>query len=147
MVDEGGVRRLWTPDLLQATLGRSTTIAGRASLQRVLDGRSKAFDSGLEKRVEAVIRCLGPFEVHYQVVLGGRLIIIDLAHLDLRVAVECDGWTVRSRSRGKFDEDRRKANLLTSAGWQLVRVTAAMSDDEIRTAVSAAMLCAARGTA
>lgn len=148
VVDEGAVCRLWTPDSLRAAVDRvSRHRRGTAALRRVLEDRSGAFDSGLEQRVEAAVRGLGAFQVHFQIVVDGRVIILDLALPELKLAIECDGWTVRSRSRTKFDEDRRKGNLLAAAGWQVVRVTAAMSDDEIKAAVVAAMVRAARTTA
>ena len=66
---------------------------------------------------------------------GTDVIILDIAWPESGVAVESDGWRVRSRSRGKFDQDRRKANLLAAAGWIVIHATSAMGDEEIREAV------------
>jgi very-short-patch-repair endonuclease len=144
VVDEGAVLRLWTPASLQASLARVGTRPGGGRLARILADRgASVFDSPLEQRAEAALRSLGPFALHYQIVLGGRVIIIDLALPVLRVAVECDGWTVRSRSRRKFDEDRRRNNLLAAEGWKVVHLTSDMSDDEMRAAVIQVMLLAA----
>jgi very-short-patch-repair endonuclease len=54
--------------------------------------------------------------------------------------VECDGRQVHDASRLRFDEDRRRHNLLVAAGWQVVHLTSAMSDDEMRAAVVGALL-------
>ncbi len=100
-------------------------------------------DVDLEARAAQALASLGPFELQYQLVLDGRVYIIDLAWPLYRVAVECDGWEVRSRSRGKFDADRRKENHLASHGWTVVHLTSAMSDDEMRAAVVSVLLRAA----
>lgn len=94
-------------------------------------------EGGLEGRVAAALACLGPFEfeVQYQLILDGSLLILDVAWPSLRVAVECDGWTLRSRSRGKFDADRRRDSLLALHGWTVIHLTTTMSDDEMRASV------------
>ncbi|HMC39464.1 MAG TPA: type IV toxin-antitoxin system AbiEi family antitoxin domain-containing protein [Acidimicrobiales bacterium] len=58
-----------------------------------------------------------------------------LAWPEVQVAAECDGWWTRSRSRSKFDHDRRRNNILTARGWSIAHLTTAMSDDEMRAAV------------
>ncbi len=102
-------------------------------------------DSDLEARAQRALHCLGPFRTQYQLVLDGELLVLDLALPDLKLAVECDGWGVRRRSRSKFDGDRRHGNLLTAHGWTVVRLTAAMSDDEMRAAVVKVMMRLAGG--
>lgn len=147
VIDEGAVQRMWTPESLQAArrrAGRRTNLAG---LDRLLAGRAETAgaDSDLEIRVHRALRCLGPFRAQYQLVLEGELLVLDMARPDLKLVVECDGWGIRRRSRGKFDRDRRQGNLLVAHGWAVVRLTSAMSDDEMREAVVKVMLLRAAG--
>lgn len=149
VIDEGAIRRLWTPESLLAARRRAGRRPGAVVLDRLLEVRVEGpqTDSHLEHRVERALRCLGPFEAQCQLVIEGRVLVLDLALPSLRLAVESDGWATRGRSRGKFDGDRRKSNLLVAQGWTVVHLTSAMSDDEMRAAVVAAMLqLAARGS-
>lgn len=105
------------------------------SLVEERSGRSRP-DSILEAKVIHVLEPLRPFEVHHQLILDGELLIVDIAWPEEQVALECDGWVVHSRSRTKFDRDRRRDNLLVAHGWRAGHVTSAMSDQDIlRTAV------------
>jgi len=144
-VDEGAIARLWTPQGLMAVVERSPGRQGIDTLRRILAARTGQgrTDSPLENRVVRALASFGPFETQYQVVIDQQVYVLDLAWPRFLVAVECEGWEVRARSRGKFDHDRRRANLLTSHGWTLVRLTAAMSDDEMRAAVFRVLLRAA----
>jgi very-short-patch-repair endonuclease len=132
-VDEGSIAGLWTPRDLAAVSERR----GMGALRRLVDLRLDAppTDSPLEQRAVQALLSLGPFETRYQVVVDGRVFILDIAWPAYQVAAECDGWAVRSRSRGKFDHDRRRNNLLSSHGWSIVHLTSAMSDDEMRSSV------------
>jgi very-short-patch-repair endonuclease len=134
VVDEGRIGRLWTLEDLAASAeragprgrGRNATLLGL--IQRQEDVQ---IESVLEARVIRVLEPFAPFEVQYQLVLDGQLLILDVAWPRPRVAVESDGWGVRSQSRLKFDQDRRKGNLLAAHGWTVVHLTSAMSDAEI----------------
>ena len=131
IVDEGLLVGLWTVE----GLAPAVEAAGRraAVLAPVLAARQSCAgaDSHLELRVQQALTCLGPFETRYLVQLGGRLVQFDIAWPRWRVAVECDGWAVRSRSRSKFDHDRRKGNVAAAHGWTVIHVTSAMSDAEM----------------
>jgi very-short-patch-repair endonuclease len=134
VLDEGRIRRLWTPAELAATADRAGSRGrGRNSSLRELIRRQDdvQIESMLEARIIRALQPFAPFEVQYQLVLDGHVLILDIAWPRPRVAVESDGWGVRSRSRTKFDQDRRKGNLLAAHGWTVVHLTSAMSDDEI----------------
>ena len=135
--DEGAVARLWSAQSVTAAVERNARRRGTIALRRILACRADLApgESTLESRAIKVLAPYGPFEVQYQLSVDDRLVIIDIAWPKLRVAVECDGWTVRSRSRGKFDADRRRDNILASHGWSVVHLTTAMSDDEMRKVV------------
>ncbi len=140
LVDDGCISGLWTPDQLSRELERRRS-SGRPrhrSLEALLAERSglPAGESWLEQRAIRALAPYAPFEVQYQLVLDGQILILDVAWPRWQVAVEADGWGVRGRSRTKFDNDRRRSNLLAAHGWVVIHVTSAMGDDEIREAVS-----------
>ncbi|MDA8044120.1 MAG: hypothetical protein M0Z30_02610 [Actinomycetota bacterium] len=143
-VDEGLISGLWSVRELTREAAVSSGRAGVDRLRRVLaareDGSAAAGREPLERRVARVLRCFAPFEIQHQVVVGGHVYVLDLAFPERLVAVECDGWDVRRRSRSKFDHERRRDNLLVAAGWTIVRLTSAMSDDEMRSAVHSVLL-------
>ncbi len=140
VVDEGSIKGLWSIDALVATVERSGTRGrdGTRSLHAVLSSRlgEPAADSTLEQRVIRLLSPFRPFETQYQVVLGGRVLLLDIAWPQWRIGVEADGWFVRSRSRAKFDVERHRGNLLAAHGWQIAHVTSAMDDATIFADVS-----------
>jgi len=145
MVDDGFAGGLWTIHDLQGALARAGSKPGVRMLRVLLDerGDDPPAEGGLEGRVGAALASFSPFETQYQLILAGNLLVLDIAWPPLLVAVECDGWTLRSRSRGKFDADRRRDNLLALHGWTVIHLTTAMSDDEMRAAVFPVLLRAA----
>ncbi len=135
-LDEGLVARSFALPSVEAAAERSANRAGVVSLRTVLGQRtSPVGETALETRVIRALQCFGPFEVQHQVTVGGRVYLLDIAWPGPKVAVESDGWSVRSRSRSKLDHDRRRGNILAAHGWTVVHVTSAMSDDEMRAAV------------
>lgn len=48
--------------------------------------------------------------------------MIDFAYPQHRLAIECDGYLFHS-GRQAWSRDRDRSNLLTSAGWRILRVT------------------------
>ncbi len=63
-------------------------------------------------------------ERQHQVVLAGRVYLLDLAYPTYGVAVEFDGWEWH-RTRRQFDNDRARTSELVLAGWLVVQVTSA----------------------
>jgi very-short-patch-repair endonuclease len=47
---------------------------------------------------------------------------IDLAFVDLRIAIEVDGFAYHS-DRSRFQRDRSRQNLLVGLGWTVLRFT------------------------
>lgn len=144
LLDEGRLDNQWTWPELVAMVARFRRRAAVDSLRVLLaDRMGTGADVGLEARIVAVLEGFRPFEIHYRLDVNGSLYELDIAWPAYRVAAECDGWAVRSKSRSKFDLDRRKGNALVAAGWTVVRLTSAMRDDEIRGVVHRALLLAA----
>jgi hypothetical protein len=135
VVDEGAIERRWTANELAACVARTAPGGRRGSrdLRAVLAERldEPVADSVLERRIIRVLAPFAPFETQYQLVLEGRLIILDVAWPQWLIGAECDGWSVRSRSRGKFYKDREHFNLLKAHHWQVAHLTAAMDTDAV----------------
>lgn len=118
---------------------------GSAVLRELLEPRrgEPVGDSVLEQRAARALAGLGPFMLGHQEVIEGGVVVLDIAWPEVRVAAECDGWAVRSRSHRKFDHDRRRGNLLEAHGWSVAHLTSAMSDEEMRAAVFPLLMRAA----
>jgi hypothetical protein len=67
-----------------------------------------------------------PFEAHYRLQLGGRVVELDMAWPAYHIAGEVEGRGIRVMSRTKFESDRLRSNLLLRCGWREVHLTAAM---------------------
>lgn len=142
VVDEGMISGIWTPGQISAGLAGHRRRPGTGRLHDILgayrDERTAQTD--LEARAVRALSCFRPFEVQYQVDLGGMIAVLDIAWPPRKIAVETDGWLVRSRSRRKFDHERRRHNLLVARGWTVVQLTSAMSDDEMRYSVASVLI-------
>lgn len=147
LVDEGLIAGTWQVPALRTALLRSGRRLGARSLAAILAARDgdPRTSSHLEQRAVRVLAGMGPFETQHQLVLDGQVLLLDIAWPEYRVAAECDGWAVRSRSRSKFDHDRRRNNLLEANGWLVAHLTSAMSDEEIRSSVLRLLLRSASG--
>lgn len=62
------------------------------------------------------------WSANFAVRLGGRLVVIDVAFPELRLAIEVDGRAWHSDA-GRFQSDRRRQNALVRAGWTVLRFT------------------------
>ncbi len=123
-------RRLVSATAVRATLdalsarGRS----GCGTLREVLDGRTGAEltigRTRLESRLDELCRKAGIDGLTFQhpVVIGGRRRRIDFALVELRIAIEVDGYESHSRF-DVFQDDRVRANELHLAGWTVLRFT------------------------
>jgi hypothetical protein len=127
---------LWTADELAACVAR-VGLHGRAGSQTLSELLRKrtgepAVDSMLERRVVRALAPFPPFVTQFQVVLDGEVLLLDVAWPPWKVGAEVDGWTVRSRSFGKFTRGRHRDNLLLAHGWRIAHLTSAMDEFTIR---------------
>jgi hypothetical protein len=133
IIDEGAIARLWTVEeigerLLEAAGGRRPGVRRLRRLLAVRLGEGHP-DSPLEQRVFRVMKPQVPtFEVHHRIDLGGRVVELDMAWPEYRIAGEIEGRRLRMESRTKFDSERLRSNLLERYGWREVHLTAAMDD-------------------
>lgn len=142
VIDEGAIKRLWTPDGIARRLDelRRCGRPGVKRLDRLLVPRvgERNPDSALEQRVFRVLKPrVPPFLTHYRLTLGGETLVVDLALLEFQIAGEVEGREVRAMSRGAFDRGKLKANLLIAHGWRLVYFTSTMDDETIVRQVTA----------
>jgi hypothetical protein len=136
LVDEGLIARWWTTQDLLACVNRvdpRQRLHARFLLP-VLDARQdeRPIDSMLEGHVVRILAPYAPFETHYEVILEGRVIVVDIAWPRWLVGAEVDSWSIHGRSRSKFDHDRLRSNLLVAHGWRLAHVTSVMDARTVR---------------
>lgn len=89
-------------------------------------------ESALEARIFRIISHLTSEEIipQYEIICSGNRYRLDFAIPQLRIAVEVDGFAYHA-DRHVFDSDKVRQNELVAGGWQVLRFTAAQSDDEI----------------
>lgn len=62
------------------------------------------------------------FRVNARVPLAGLVAVIDIAFVDLQLAIEIDGFAFHTDPE-RFTKDRRRQNALMRAGWLVLRFT------------------------
>ena len=116
-------RRIAMPAELQYQLGRSTRLAGRAELSRLVGLLADGCQSELEIwGCLHVLRAPGmPTFVHQRrVVVGRETFVVDAACEESMLAVEMDGAAWHG-SRQQRERDIRRDSLLATVGWQTLR--------------------------
>ena len=137
LLDGGVVRRLFTPAEVGSVLdAQARRRPGAPLLRGLLDVRKDVGDSHLEQQILRSLDPLRPFETHYQIVLDGRVYVVDVAWPWCRVAAEIDGRTYRTTSRSAFERETRKLNELGNADWLVAHLSAGMSAATCRRAVT-----------
>lgn len=103
---------------------------GVGQLREVLRQLSSGAQSAGERRVHDALRRAGltGWFANYSIRVAGRRIVIDVAFPAQQVAVEFDGWEAHGQPEA-FGPDRDRQNLLSNAGWLILRFTWADLDD------------------
>ena len=96
---------------LDAVIERCRDVVGSESGPEV-DLRRLLRDAGLPEPV-----------AQFALSVGGERYRLDLAYPLERIAIEYDGYLAHSGHR-RFEEDRRRQNMLVRAGWCVLRFTA-----------------------
>lgn len=142
-LDEGLRRRIIRLERLRSCVGRLAGGPGRrtSAIQALLAERLPGYDPGdsdLETRTLRLVVANGfpPPVQQYRLRISGRTILLDLAHPEVMLAMELDGFE-HHRSRTAFDDDRARGNLIVAAGWTLVRFTSRTPDADIIGSVQA----------
>lgn len=125
LIDDADRRGLCRPADIDLCLCQLTTRGrtGVARLRAVLVDRVGG-STALEARWLRHIReaALPAPELQFQLVLRNRVLLLDVAWPAMRVALEVDGWDAH-RTRGAFDTDASRGNLLLEAGWRVAHAT------------------------
>lgn len=120
--------------------GRRDVRAIRAALERRPVGYDPG-ESSLEARVVRIIATAGlppPILQHPVRRADGKLARIDVSYPWAMVALEPEGFAFH-RDRTAFDRDRIRGAELTLLGWDVYRLTTAMSDRYLATTVARAL--------
>lgn len=121
-LEQARVRRLVTDRQLRRVIEPAPTRAGSAFIRALLAGengtgytRSKA-----ERAMRALIRSAELTKPLVNATLHGFL--ADFLWTDQRLVVEVDGYEFH-RDRAAFERDRRRDQILTAAGYRVIRIT------------------------
>jgi hypothetical protein len=112
-------------DYLRRLEASLATRRGPHPLRDVLADFDPEMESILEREYADVVRSAGlPLgEPQHQIFDGKPLVArVDFAHVDLRLAVEVDGYHYHSRA-DQIDRDRRRERALARHKWDIVRFT------------------------
>lgn len=84
-------------------------------------------ESYFEQLVEDAIKPLSKFELvrQHNIEIAGTKMRIDHAILELKIAIESDGYD-RHGIRSAYDKDKLRSALLQSQGWHLLNLTTKM---------------------
>lgn len=124
MLDDALRRRLvGLPEVAALAARASRGQAGIGRLRSLLVDRApRDHDSVFETMVSDLLIGAGlPAPRPHRMMLDGHVLTIDLAYVESRVAIECQGSRFHSQ-HGDVRRDLRKANLLALHGWVLISV-------------------------
>jgi predicted transcriptional regulator of viral defense system len=116
---------LLTLDYLRRLDARLAGRRGPNVLREVLADFDPEMESILEREYAALVTAAGmPLGKPQHEVKDGPLLVarVDFAYVDLRLAVEVDGYTYHSQ-REQMDRDRRRDRALARRRWDVLRFT------------------------
>lgn len=126
LITEAERRRLVTIATLEEQARRQSTGRGAAlfaeAVQIRIDDRT---ESALERdtvrlcRANGFVPHPGPYPLR---VASGRTLHLDIAFVDLKIVIECDGLAYHSSNRA-FEIDRRRWGQIQDMGWRVIWVT------------------------
>lgn len=133
IVGDAWRRRLLSRTDLQGVLERhgGRGHAGTEVLRQVA-AEVAGGDSDLEAGWLRVLTSCGirPPALQHQLVVAGRVYVLDFAWPSHRVGVEIDGWEFH-RDRFTWDRDHDKANAYAEAGWTVLFVTSRTRREDV----------------
>jgi hypothetical protein len=129
------INKLTTCEKLNSQLQEMPFVKSKNEIRKCiinLHEELEGIESVFELRIAKIINQFGigkPVR-QYELQLDLRIVRLDFAYPHLKLYIEADGFKYHSAS-GNFINDRRRQNLLSIYGWQVIRVTPRMSDREI----------------
>jgi very-short-patch-repair endonuclease len=127
----GAARRLLDRSFQQSWLARSDIDLrldeqagrwGNRQLAQLLRDSKPGAEAESERLLHRLLEAcgIGGWIGNYSVTVAGKRFRIDVAFTELRIAIEVDGWAYH-RTKERRDADMLKDNLLTQAGWRVLR--------------------------
>lgn len=112
---------LGRPDI-ERRLDEQTGRWGNRQLARLLRDSRPGAEAESERRLQRLLdeAGMGGWKGNHPVVIAGRRFRLDVAFPEHRLDVEVDGWAYH-RSKEARDRDIERDNLLTQAGWRVLR--------------------------
>ncbi len=128
-LEQARVERLVTDRQLRQVIERAPTRAGSALIRMLLDSENGAgyTRSKAERTMRALVRSAELPQPLVNVQLHGFL--VDFLWPSERLVVEVDGYEFHN-DRAAFERDRRRDQILTAAGYRVIRVTWRQLRDE-----------------
>ncbi len=128
-LEQARVRQLVTDRRLRDVIGRAPTRAGSAFIRALLAGENGAgyTRSKAERTMRALVRSAEVPQPLVNAQLHGFL--VDFLWIDASLVVEVDGYEFHG-DRAAFERDRRRDQVLTAAGYRVIRVTWRQLRDE-----------------
>lgn len=123
-IDRALFRRATTLHHLQRALELTAGRRGNAQRARLLlDSRDEPWARS-ERLAHRLLRSndIRGWRANLRVEIEGHVMFLDIGFDKLRLAIEIDGYEVHT-GRGTFEHDRLRQNLLTNAGWHVLRFT------------------------
>ena len=136
LIDKALSKRLISIERLSEILTYLPVAPGRETkrVRELTDDLSRmnnlvATESIFEKRIEKLLTNSSKFELQkqYNIMRNGRKYRLDFAIPEIKLAIEADGFNFH-KDRYKFDHDRKKSNDLSILGWNILHLTATMTD-------------------
>ena len=119
-LNEAGLQRRVSPHSLNEQFSRYPHHRGTAALKKAITTEPRLTRSDLERIVLGLIRRARLPEPETNVRVEGHE--VDLLWRDHGLIVEIDSWAFHSM-RSSFEQDRRRDQRLTTAGYRVIRIT------------------------
>jgi very-short-patch-repair endonuclease len=121
-----GLQQGWLrADDIDRRLIASPRRPGNSRLRRLRDQLGDGAAAQTERVLHAILRRGGltGWKPNYRVLLvDGAAIVVDVAFVERKLAIEVDGWAFHS-DVDRFRRDRHRQNTLVALGWTVVRFT------------------------
>lgn len=91
--------------------------------------------SSIHLKLWLAIKDLKGATLEFKGAIPNRRFSLDIAIPELKIAIEVDGWQYHGKYKESHTKDRERQNLLTLAGWRILRYTAKQINADIDTCV------------
>ena len=92
--------------------------------------------SPIHEKLWRAVRHIDGIELEFKGAIPKRRFSLDIAIPSLKIAIEVDGWQYHGKYKESHTRDRERQNLLTLAGWRVLRYTAKQINENIENCVN-----------